>query len=263
MGSGGKTQSSSVSAPEYLQGALWNIAQDAKQQTQTGAGEYAPVNQETQGLLSNTLSAGQPVFNAGANALTNIASGGNLNNIAERISPQLSILQGQIRQGLDSQFGNANRYGSGLHQAAIAQAGNDAATNLYSNMYNQERGFQQQALGMVPQYYGQALDAGLMQQSIDQQQIDAPLRPIQQYANLIFPQAGFGSVQSTPLYQNKTAGALGGLAAGASIYNAFNQPNAGQAGGMLGGAASGAAAGSAFGPWGTAIGGIAGALGSR
>jgi hypothetical protein len=220
--------------PEYLLGGLNLLTHDARDLYQNREGQFAAPSSAFQGLIGGTIGASSPVFGSATNALNQTLSGDYLNSISDRISPQLSVLQNQIRKGIDSQFAGAGRYGSGLHQGAIAEAENNAATNLFGNLYNQERGYQQQALGLAPQYTQQGINAGLLQQNFAQQQADSRLRPLQQYSNFLFPQLGSGSSTTSPIYNNPTAGFLGGALAGNQLYKSFGGGGGGGGGGYGG-----------------------------
>jgi hypothetical protein len=146
-----------------------------------------------------------------------------------------------------STFGAAGRGTGGLAKTAIAQSAIDA----FASQYGSERGRQLQAASALPTL-GQMpiellLGTGTLQQQLEQQKRSAPLSA---QTNLLtaalaglpissllgFKQETEGTGTSTqPLYQNQTAGALGGALTGAQL-------------------------GSMFGPIGTGIGAIGGGL---
>ena len=230
----GGSQTVTQLPPDYLLPGLNLLNHDARDAYQTGAGQYAGPSAGFQGLLGNTLGASSPVFGNASNTLNQTINGDYLNNLSSRISPQLDILQNQIRRNLDSQFAGAGRYGSALHQGAISEGANNAATNLFGNLYNQERGYQNQALNLAPQYTQQGINAGLLQQNFAQQQADSPFRALQQYSGVLFPQMGSGGSTTSPMYNNPAAGFLGGALAGNQLYKSFGggSTNSGGGGGF-------------------------------
>lgn len=92
-------------------------------------------------------------FNAGNSALTNLQgttgtgiNAGNaglntLNTLAAEDNPYIDALyqraNNQAQASLDSNFNRAGRYGSGAHEAAAADAANNLADQMYSNLYTQ------------------------------------------------------------------------------------------------------------------------------
>jgi hypothetical protein len=117
----------------------------------------------------------------------------------------------------------------------------DLGTNLGMNMYNTERGFQNQMQNMIPTYKSMWTDdlqnmmnVGNMRQQYGQNLINEqkniwdtryskPYERLAGYANLITPLGGLGSQQvSSGGYQtNPIQGALSGALTGASLYNMF------------------------------------------
>jgi hypothetical protein len=92
-------------------------------------------------------------FNAGNSALKNLQgtagagiNSGNaalaqLNMLAQNDNPYMDNLykraNNQAQASLDSNFNRSGRYGSGSHEAAAADAANNLADQMYSNLYNQ------------------------------------------------------------------------------------------------------------------------------
>ena len=92
-------------------------------------------------------------FNAGNSALQNLygytgagINAGNaglaaLNELSQNDNPYMDSLyqraNNQAQASLDSNFNRAGRYGSGAHEAAAADAANNLANEMYSNLYNQ------------------------------------------------------------------------------------------------------------------------------
>jgi hypothetical protein len=61
---------------------------------------------------------------------------------------------GKVRGSLDSQFAQGGRYGSGLHQTALAGAYGDTAASMYGQNYANERQNQLGATNAMGQLYG-------------------------------------------------------------------------------------------------------------
>lgn len=92
-------------------------------------------------------------FNAGNAAMRNLlgstgtginagnAAMAQLNQLATNDNPYMDSLyqraNNQAQASLDSNFNRAGRYGSGAHEAAAADAANNLANEMYSNLYNQ------------------------------------------------------------------------------------------------------------------------------
>lgn len=92
-------------------------------------------------------------FNAGNAALQNLygqtgqnINSGNaalavLNELSQNDNPYMDSLykraNNQAQASLDSNFNRSGRYGSGSHEAAAADAANNLADQMYSNLYNQ------------------------------------------------------------------------------------------------------------------------------
>lgn len=185
--------------------------------------------------------------------------------------------QDQQNKGLSNALTNVGTQLRGNAYAGTqAAAGQQAALNTSTNLANQANNLQythaQNALnsqnhqnaqgnalaaaGLAPQLnaanyygYGQQLQAGQIAQNQAQNQLGADYQKWYNQAYSPYQQLG--------ILQSALAGALGGGAQGVTTSTA------GRGGGNpLAGAIGGAAAGSTFGPWGSAIGGGLGLLGS-
>jgi hypothetical protein len=106
----------------------------------------------------------------------------------------------------------AGRYGSGAHGGQIAEA----FGNIASDQYNKERLLQLQTLPALQ---------GLQQNftGLNQQVDDDRYAQLQRYFSFAQPAGGLGGSQTTPYFQNSTAGALGGAMAGAQLTPWFNK----------------------------------------
>jgi hypothetical protein len=149
VGSKKSSKSSSVSgsaqawAKPYATAAASNIANTYQQ--------YAPSTSDAVtgiGNLSDTMTgeytAGQPGAQAGRDYYNDAISGKYLNN-----NPYVNQMVGQMREGVTdsvtSRMALGGRYGSGVHQGVMAKELANAENQLRFNVYNQERGLQQQA----------------------------------------------------------------------------------------------------------------------
>ena len=85
--------------------------------------------------MRNLLGSTGAGINAGNAALAQ------LNQLATNDNPYMDSLyqraNNQAQASLDSNFNRAGRYGSGAHEAAAADAANNLADQMYSNLYNQ------------------------------------------------------------------------------------------------------------------------------
>lgn len=164
-----------------------------------------------------------------------------------------------VRPQIQSQFETAGRGNSALADVGIAQAMSDA----YASLFNAERGRQMQGLAMAPQmealaYQGPARLAAVggalegqygaeLGSAYDRDRYNAlaPQTSLDQFIARVqgINPGGGTQTQTTPLYQNRGAGALGGAMAGAGFAE--------QLGGMFPAMA---------GPWGMGLGAIGGGL---
>ena len=198
---------------------------------------------------------GTSSLNAANNYTTNAANGAYLNS-----NPYLDSTFNQAANAVQNKVGSEFA-GSGRNLEASIPVQNDQmnqlATSIYGGNYANERRLQSQAAGQAPNVNASYLNnlgaqsqAGNLLQNQAQNYMNADATQFNYNANL--PQTNLANYMNTvnslshgtdtsstqPVYQNKTAGALGGMAAGA-------------------------AAGTAVMPgWGTAIGAGIGLLGS-
>lgn len=161
-----------------------------------------------------------------------------------------------VRPSLDASFAKYGRSGSGLHgntvdmaRDSLGRSLNDLADKFYFDTYRTERQNQLQALGLAPSANKMGFadaaamrELGLQQEQWDQRMLDemrgryeydrdVDYDMLKKYSQLLYGNFGQTVTTEQPYYKNRTAGALGG-----------------------------AAAGSTFGPWGAAIGGLVGLL---
>lgn len=235
---------------------------------QTVAG-FNPTQQLAQGLSMQRALNGSPVTNSASNMLTNTENGAYLNSNPYLDGMFNSAADGVVRNfsqavapGIGSQFENAGRYGSGLYQNQMSQARQDLgktlgnmASNIYGNNYQQERGRMMQGLWSAPALANQSWTdlqhlggVGDAQQQLQQSLINAdmqrwnfnqnqPAAKLAQYMGMIQGNYGNSSLTQVPIYHNRTTGALGGAATGATLGTEI-YPGWGTAiGALLGGAA--------------------------
>jgi hypothetical protein len=148
-------------------------------------------------------------------------------------NPYLENMIQQTNAGVNANFSGAGRYGSGAHSGYLADAGN----KLRYEDYGAERGRMMQAAAMAP-------TAAQLRYLPAQQRIDAammgeelPWQRLSRYADMVNAASGSFSQQTSPIYRNKTAGALGGAASGAALGSMFGPMGMGigaAAGGLFG-----------------------------
>lgn len=114
------------------------------------------------------------------------------------------ILAKSIGRSVDSQFEGAGRYGSGAYADTLARNVGNALTQLYGNNYAAERGRQASAAALAPTFASNSTAAAFA--------------PFENYKGLL--PTGL-SATTTPYFQNKGAGILGGALAGSQLGNIF------------------------------------------
>jgi len=190
--------------PEYLQPYLQDIAGRAQ-------GLYQPgLTPEQQQAISQAR-APSSLAQAGLGTLQGTARGDFLFG-GPGFNAAYQAAANKIIPQVNSQFALTGRSGSGLAQTAQTQALADA----FASQYGQERGLQQQAAMAAPGAAQQQAQYGINLANLPQ---DLLYGNLSNYANIINPQLGAGgtSTQSSQLYRNAGAGALGGALTGAEI----------------------------------------------
>ncbi len=243
---------------------LTNAAQD--QQLATLRGDY--------------LNAGNPYLQGAVNAATR---------------PMVDNFNRNVMPALDSQFSAAGRYGSGAHTGAQDQATDtlmrnigDVSSNMAFGNYSAERGFQQQAADAAAANYNAAANRQLQgagqafqnwnaerdrqnqgmffapqlaqQDYFDINQLGASGSAIDAYNQTLkdadIERYNYGQNADWLRTQDYLT-TLMGAPWGSTSTTTSPRPSAFSS--ALGGGMQGAGMGSMFGPWGAAIGGIAGA----
>jgi len=209
---------------------------------------FSPEQEQAMNMQANMARAGTPGVMDAINANAATARGDYLYG-GSGFNAALDAAQRRIQPQVQSMFGKFGRSNSGLANIGMTQALADS----FASQYGQERANQMNAIGMLPQMANLAYldsnklsEVGGFRQAMDQQGIneamarhqfgqDSPWEQLQRYQAMTQPYLNAGGTQTSPLYQNKGAGMLGGAMAGAQI-------------------------GSMFGPWGAAIGAIGGGI---
>ncbi len=246
--------------PAYLQPYYQQVAGAGSNLYQNNAPLYYPGNQvapfsplQEQGFgqIQGAANAPNTIGQSGQNYFNTLENGSLLNPATNpALQGMTQLADQQIQNNLASQFAGSGR---NIEASAPIQASEmgSVASQIYGGAYNNTLNNMTNALSQanpltMQQFLPgqQLLQAGGQIQNQAQNQIGANQNAFSYYQQLPFQQlqgmdsllTGIpGSQSTTPYYQNKMSGALGG-------------------------AASGAMAGSAFGPWGTLIGGGLGAL---
>lgn len=275
-GGGGNTTTVQKSDPwSGQQPYLKDVFSQAQNQFNSNTPQYfpnstvVPFSPETQTALNlTTLRAlnGSPVENAAQNQLSSTLNGDYLYG-GQGFNQALQAAHDQILPMVQSDFNSAGRINSGLAQTSEAQQ----LGNSFANLYSQGRQNQMQSMLFAPQManqdyadIGQLANVGQQHEALQGQQLqdqmdrwnfqqNLPAQKLSQYDQLINGTYGGTTTSTSPYYQNRGAGLLGGALGGASLAS------------MLGAsvtptAAASAAAASALGssawagPWGLAAG---------
>ena len=250
------TQQTGPWAPQ--QQYLTDIFAKAQNLYNAGAPQYypnstvaptAPATQQAWTDIANLANNGSPVLDAAnANALNTI-NGAYLNPGNPYIDAVTQSILGQVQPAVANQFSGSGRYQSTANSPVVAQAISDAlAPQLFGN-YKNERGLQQQAMGMAPSltqanYLAPTMleQAGSQQQAQNQAQLtdlvnrfnynqNEPYNWLQHYLGLVSGPYGSQMVETlqkpiqTPGIFDDVLAAInagaGAYSAGKSAYNSF------------------------------------------
>ena len=231
---------------------------------------------------------GSPLVDAASNGISNIVSGGALagnaglnvlNQMAQADNPYVDELyqraNNQAQASLDANFNRAGRYGSGAHEATAADAANNLAAQMYGGLWDKRAQAAQNAASAYNTGIGQqVVGAGTAQQLAQQPYTDAAALSeaggvkddyAQQLINADIDRYNYEvqrPLQALSTYNQLVSGSYGGTSTATG-----QQANGSRLGNALGAGMSGAglgymiANGTALGgPWGAAIGGLAGGL---
>lgn len=145
-------------------------------------------------------------------------------------------IQNTVRPGIDSQFANSGRYGSGAHQESMTRAFADAAAPYAFQNYENERGRQMQAAGLAPSLaqtdyndLDRLAGVGAQRENLAGQQVQdqinrfnfgqqEPQSRISSYlGNINAANLGSNSTATTPTFNNRGAGIAGGALVGSQL----------------------------------------------
>jgi hypothetical protein len=242
-----------------------------------------PLVGATTGAVQGVLGGGgiNSVAQPGINALTQYASGQNVNGGSQAFQQALDYQSGRTADDVNRQFSGMGRYGSGAHAGVLADRIGEMRNSAMAGEIARQEGQQLQAAGALGGL-GQGANANLLQgaalaPTADQFRYSGDERLAQigsQYEDLAARNMQdqierYYATQQAPL---ANLGAYSDFVSGVSRgYGTQTQvspkQNTSLAGGILGGALGGASIGSGIPLIGTGLGalggGILGALGSR
>jgi hypothetical protein len=264
-GGGGATSTQTVTKSDpwegqqpYLQDVFANARNQYKTRNYFPGSTVTPFATETEQALAmqaDRARSGSPLMAAGNRLLTDTMEGDYLNS-NPYIDTAVNRALGKVRGSLDSQFAKGGRYGSGLHQTALAGAYGDTAASMYGQNYESERDRQTQGMLFAPQMANQDyVDAqqlasvgsareGMAQANLndqlnrwnfDQNKQDDALARYSQLIQGNYGQSG-SSTSTSPTNTNSAASGLGGALSGAmlggSLYASGLIPSALMSSGM-------------------------------
>ena len=137
--------------------AALNMANDPTMKAANAAAQRIAGGQALQNnaAIKNLYGYSGNAINKG-NAALNV-----LNELSQNDNPYMDTLyrraNNQAQASLDSNFNRSGRYGSGSHEAAAADAANNLADQMYSNLYNQRIN----AANAASQSYLQGMNEGI------------------------------------------------------------------------------------------------------
>ena len=221
-----------------------------------------------------SLQASQEAYNAALGGMQQTAQGGFLQGspyqkqmIEAATRPLTQQFSENVVPTISSQFSKAGRYGSGAMERALGTATEsfgralgDVTSNIVGQDYARERGFQQEALAMLPtaasqapQFFaqqflpsqalaqvgaqreaiaGQPLQEAINRYNFEQQM---PYSQLSGYLSSIYG-SPLGNLQQLPQAQNSTLQNIGSvLSGGAALYSALPSNTRNSIGNWLGG----------------------------
>lgn len=234
MSGGGGTTTTSSDPWSGQQGALKYLygdrgAQGLQEREFFPGSTVIPQSEETLGALdaqTQRATYGSPVEWAAQNQLGSTLSGDYLYG-GPGFNAAFDAAQRRITPAVQGQFERAGRFGGGLAQEAETKALSDS----FAGLYNQERQRQMGGLGFAPSISGLdyrnigALSAvGQQREAFEREKLgediarhdfaqNEPYNRLQFQSGII--QGGFpGGQTTTPYYQNRLAGGIGGAMTG-------------------------------------------------
>ena len=218
-------------------GAVTNWMSDPNAAAAYGGPRVAGMSGMTRSGLDN-LSAG-----AGAGTsmayLNDVIGGKYLDAENPHLAQLTDSIKSQVMPSVNAQFSNAGMVGSTQHQGSIARGLSDALAQPLFAQYNNERGLQQQAAGMLPGVsqgiIGNMLGAGQTAEGYDQRNIDAQrqafdeartagLRPFQEATPLLSQIGSQGGTTSGTTTQQTQVPLAQQIAGGAMMAGSLFSP---------------------------------------
>lgn len=229
-----------------------------------GGDTVAPFSDETRLAqeMQTLRSFGSPLEAAGQGQLTTTLGGTYLGEGNPYFRAMMDRVSNDIRPRLDAQFGSSGRLGSGLHQAAMADALSDTAGQLAFQNYGDERTNMMRAAFAAPQlsqldYQNIAAlsDVGVQRENLEQARINEQIE--RHNFQQMEPYTRLG------LYNQFVQGNYGGQGSATTTGTGSSFNRGGSTfGSALGGGAAGAGLAAALGagPWGIGAAALGGGL---
>jgi len=227
---------------------------------------FAPETELAQDWAVGRAIGGSPVEAAANRSVADTLSGEYL-GANPNLTRVMDDVSGDIRSRMDAQFGGSGRYGSGMHQAATADALAQAEAELAYKNYGDERQGMLRTAFAAPQISGmdwnnlaQLYNVGDQRADLAQSYLNDDMARWNYYANAPYNDLGIYNqfIQGQYGGTGVTSGSGGGSRIGSALGGAGTGAVMGSmlagGGGAAAGAEAGAAAGSIVPGWGTAIG---------
>jgi hypothetical protein len=151
----------------------------------------------------------------GRNAIAAGGFGGSRQGVAEGIA--IGDTQNAIANNLASMYSSA--YNTDTN-AALNRYGTD--TNFYTNQRGQDLTQQNQGYNQYMGNLSMQMDMGQRLAGVGQQEFNAPVNAMNQYANILNPLTGLNTTITQPGVGGGASGALGGALTGWQLYNLWN-----------------------------------------
>lgn len=213
---------------------------------ETFVGPSAETEAGLAGIMGRA-SAGNPLVPQAQTELGNVIAGNYLDPTTNPVMQNIAnVITGDVRRATDSQFGMANRAGSGAHAESLGRGISSGLAQLYGGAYGDERNRMMSATGMVPALtaadytdFDRMLGVGATREGYDAAKLQDLIARYTYDENL--PQSklgtflaqvggpGYGTSSTTgttPVSKgNPLMGALGGAAGAAGIGTALSLSN--------------------------------------
>lgn len=172
-----------------------------------GAPQISDYEQQGYDMLKGVATAPSASMNAALAENAKTASGAYLTldsnpylkDIAERVG-------GQAMKAINQTFGGSGRTGSGLHAQNAGEGIGNALTDLYGRNYANERGLQQNAVGMAPSLEGMRYMGPSAMIEAGKNISARPFDIASQYTNLLNNTASLGgTTQQSGMTKNSDA----------------------------------------------------------